>query len=249
MHAKLSTSLVLLLTLAVGCDKSGSGSTGSTASPADDGPAPTVLDGKPVAGPFASIDEFCGTLAADSCGPDEATSVVMLQSQFAQFTAASETHPLAAVAAQSGSSKTGHLLIQRGDGFWALPALGELAADANLDDDSISITRVTVPDGSPDLVLIGHARLTKQGATRDLTEKTLACRVDAAKPIACAEFTAIRAITDDGANEGLPYLEALFNPVTGSPGVFEVMIIDKENGAASFANEVLGEGRYRFAFP
>ena len=241
MSAKSSLLPSICLFLLSACDKSGGGE------PIEPEPEPAQLEAELANGPWTEVDHFCASLEAEACAADE--TIISILSEHRQVAAsAGNMIELSAVISQTGDMQTGHLLLRRGDeGYWALPSLGELEAGVSPVDHSLRVMNVQVPEGNENIVLITSAQMQRPADLWHLTQTTFACQVDPAGPVACARFTSMRAHTDEGVNEDLPYLEALFVPV--GEGLFEVTRMDENAGVSLFGSEVIDEGRYHIAFP
>lgn len=250
MHLAARTSLLLVglacapLALA-GCDKSPQ----ETETPAADAAPTTDIQAEALDGPWTEAEHYCNELEAEACERNELV-VGMLSSTESVAAGAGNMIKLVRMATQTGTTQTGYLMLEReGEGFWALPPLASYDTEDGVER-SVMIKRAEVPENAPaNIVFITYDVMVKDGELWDTTEHLLACNVDREGPVACANLTTIRALTSEGVDESLPYLEALVIPRAEAEGVYEVMHMDHGEGKAKYGAEVPGEGNIRFVFP
>jgi hypothetical protein len=182
---KRLVSLAPCLASLIGCS--------STPTPAAPEPPPIVLEGKPLAGPFASVADWCKTLNADAC---EERKDIVLPAMGKPFTTRSGVALETVTAAyRAGSKQGGVTFLKRGAELFPLPPIIEY--DPTDKGKHLASIFFFGQDGGedPDLITITHNVLHTSKASgvpadaEDLEYLSDLCSVKRGKPIACVRVT------------------------------------------------------------
>jgi hypothetical protein len=165
----------------------------STPAPAAPEPPATVLQGKPLSGPFASVSDWCKTLAADAC--EERKDVISPSMGKPLKTRSGVALEAVTAAYRSGSRQLGVTLLRRGAELFPLPPVIEYDPTDKAQHLASIFVFKQYDEEDPDLITLTHNVIHPSKASgvpagaEDTDYLTDLCSVKQGKPIACVRVT------------------------------------------------------------
>jgi hypothetical protein len=223
----------------------------STPAPATPEPPATVLQGKPLSGPLASVSEWCKTLAADAC--EERKDVISPSMGKPLKTRSGVALETVTTAYRAGPRQIGVTLLRRGAELFPLPPVIEYDPSDKAQHLASIFAFKQYGEEDPDLITITHNVIhpTKASGAPAGAEDTEylsdLCSVKPGKPIACVRITTEVGRAWPGAADR--ELSAAQTPFLIRGLRFESRLLDTGAPAPDLTGKLLKNGTYMLQFP
>jgi hypothetical protein len=213
--------------------------------PAEAPPKPWKAEVLP--GPFATVADFCKTLAAATCEERADLVIAIGDSKKPLTTKDGSTLALVTIASSDGKTQRAHLLFKRNAELFALPPAQEYDPK---DGKRRAVTVRSFAEGQGLFVLTWGTEVTSgDGDTtrQEMTARQAHCRVAKDFPIACALFDTERSVAT-GASLTTVAEETAEVLVMPGPGGRVTLTAHAQSNAKALEG-LAGPGEYRIAFP
>lgn len=215
------------------------------------GTAVKPLEGKAVAGPFLSIQEWCKTLKATDCqARDDIVGHIQLD---AHTTSTGSRIEIVTAAWRDESLQRGVVLLKRGEELFALPQVIEYNPNDGKRHEATVTGLQHFDDEDPNLVHVVYTIINpfpteKHPDGTEAREIHDLCSVEAGKPIRCARVSS--AITREwpGAKKGEWSSATTIVMIKGLTMEIAAVVPDGPDGD-SLAPEIVQPAKYQILFP